>query len=554
MKLVSLALLLSAAVVAFGDTIKTTGTYANGTVRIAALSTVSGRWADIAQYHRVSWQLWLDHIDQIGGLKLSASTYGAEIVIIDVGANATTDMVARTTNATKDIATGAYGTVHAIIAPYSSTLTALVPPLANHLPVFAPGAAADSVYVCDSSGTGQCYNSSSDPPRRYNNLLGTLASATNYFDITLSLARIHRVKKIALVWDDSTFGNETCTGAKAKAEEFGMTAVYRSVLTTSSATDIKKSGAELVIGCTYADTCTNLVQQFKTLKWYPNATALTGCMSMPSFTATLGKDARYTLGPVQWHHLHRNINYREPYNPWGRMKDMYMYTTATGKDPSPEQFRTAYKAKSGGLEPTYHSASALAGLYALHLSLLVGSFGGPNQNTTQDPLSTDNILRAIDMMAQGSWGTATFSGYLGFDPSGRMEQSDDFTIVTYDNNTSEQVLIPIAIATSDFDFPVPSFEQRICQDANKCGAHGVCAFDGTCTCYSPWSGATCTSHDIVIRTLLEQNHCRGLYVAAIVLLVIFLVLLFIIVGVAWSRRHWLKLAVSLKDEHQNTTA
>ena len=54
-----------------------------------------------------------------------------------------------------------------------------------------------------------------------------------------------------------------------------------------------------------------------------------------------------------------------------------------------------------------------------------------------------------------------------------------------------QVVAPFAVATSTIVFPAPTWAQQACARGGGCGAHGVCAPSGGCSCSLGYSGGTC---------------------------------------------------------------
>jgi hypothetical protein len=184
----------------------------------------------------------------------------------------------------------------------------------------------------------------------------------------------------------------------------------------------------------------------------------------------------------------------------------------TGGNISAQQFRYAYKNVSNGTEPTYHAASALACLYALHAAIIFGQSTNPNVT-----------MQSFSWLTRG-FGLRTFWGYLGFNSVGQMDESDDFSILQYGEDTSLQVITPVRIATAKLVFPSPTFPERTCEAiVPECGNHGVCVSDGSCSCWSPYSGSACTSQINTVQLLLQSNGCQGWWIAALVLLVIFII-------------------------------
>ena len=129
-------------------------------VRVASLHHVTGRFAPYGVAYKAVFQMFQDAVVNTEGITTYSAdaidSYQVEFALIDIGANTWEQMKANVIKEAKNIQAGVYGNFSAILAPYSSELTPLVADLITDLPIFAPGAAADSVFICDQGLRWEC--------------------------------------------------------------------------------------------------------------------------------------------------------------------------------------------------------------------------------------------------------------------------------------------------------------------------------------------------------------------------------------------------------------
>ena len=88
---------------------------------------------------------------------------------------------------------------------------------------------SNHLYVVSSASTeliasgGNCSNSTSDPPRRFTNLFGTLAEAGDYFQLAVRTAQLKQTKGIGVLYEpNNMFASECRDGVIELCAELGV--------------------------------------------------------------------------------------------------------------------------------------------------------------------------------------------------------------------------------------------------------------------------------------------------------------------------------------------
>ncbi len=94
----------------------------SGVFRVVSLQPISSNLQP-AKIIRDAQILWSEMVNLRGGLLVNNTRHLVELIIVDVGANTSQEMLKNVINANKAISNGSYGRVHAMMAPYTSYLT-----------------------------------------------------------------------------------------------------------------------------------------------------------------------------------------------------------------------------------------------------------------------------------------------------------------------------------------------------------------------------------------------------------------------------------------------
>jgi branched-chain amino acid transport system substrate-binding protein len=364
-------------------------------------------------------QLWMDEINEAGGITLSDGTV-VKFEKVTYDDESAKDRVQElyTRLATEDNA-------DLLISPYSSGLTAAASVIAEQYGkvMITTGAAADSNYK-----------------QGYTQVFQIYTPASRYLTGALDLLKLldPDVTKIAIVHEDATFATGVAEAAKEYAESLG----YEVVIFEGYAADtadfgpfinkIQSTGAEAILGGGHLTDGMTFARQVHEKDIDIKLFALLVAPPEPDF-AELGDAAFAVIGPSQW----------EP---------LAAYTPESAGEaglewfgPQSEEFVTAYEAAFSE-EVSYHSA----GGYAAGVVL---------QKAIQDADSTDPaaIKAALDNMD-----LLIFFGHVKFDTTPEahgLQIGHSMIYVQWHKddagNLVKQVVWPQEGATADTIYPIP---------------------------------------------------------------------------------------------------
>jgi len=389
------------------------------TMVIGYTASVTGKLEVSAGRQSKGLQLWMEEINEAGGITLSDGTVVKfDQVTYDDESNKDRVQELYTRLATEDNA-------DLLISPYSSGLTAAASVIAEQYGkvMITTGAAADSNYQQGYTQVFQIYT----PASRY---------LTGAVDLLQKLDP--SVKKIAIVHENAKFATGVVEAAKEYAESLG----YEVVIFEGYASDttdfgpfinkIQDTGAEAIMGGGHLTDGVTFAKQVYEKDTDIKFFALLVAPPEPDF-AELGDAAMGVIGPSQW----------EP---------MAAFTPESATEaglewfgPLSGDFVKAYEAAYDE-EPSYHSA----GGYAAGLIL---------QKAIQDADSTDPaaLKAALDNM-----NVLTFFGHTKFDTSSEahgLQVGHSMVYIQWqkdgDGNLLKQVVWPLEGATAETIYPIP---------------------------------------------------------------------------------------------------
>ncbi len=379
--------------------------------RTGRLEVSSGRQAK-------GLRLWMKHINEAGGIKLSDGTV-VKFKEASYDDESSKDRVQElyTKLITEDKA-------DFLISPYSSGLTDAAAVIAEQYGkvMLTTGAASDKTYQKGLTQVFQIYT----PASRY--LTGA---------IDLLLTTDPNLKKVAFVYEQAKFSTTVVEAAKAYAEEKGLEVVLFEGY-PSDTTDfgpfinkIVQSGAEAVLGGGHFQDGTTFARQLYEKQAPVKAVVLLVAPPEPDF-AELGDAALGVAGPSQW----------EP---------QVKYTPDAAKElgiewygPTNEEFVQAYKAEYDE-EPSYHSAGGYAAGLILEYAI--------KKADSVDPAKVKEALDNTDVL--------TFFGRTKFDTSPEshgLQIGHEMVYIQWQKddqgNLVKQVVWPKEAATAEFIYPM----------------------------------------------------------------------------------------------------
>ena len=287
----------------------TAGTAAQAADVVVGTSVaLSGKYARTGQEQLQGLQMWVEEVNARGGLlgrKVALKHYDDESKP-ETGARLYEKLI------TVD-------KVELLIGPYSSDVTLAASTVAEKhgMPMVSSGASSSEIWE-----------------RGYKNTFGLYTLAGTYMDQILEFGKTRGLKKIALVYENTSFPRDVAKGAKNKAKALGMQVVFdeeygkASTDFTSMIVKIKTKKPDIIIGGSYLPDSTAFMRQAKENRLYAKIFAFAVGPGLPDFGKNLGLDAEGVMGNSQW----------EP----------------TLSFPGIKEFSEKYKAKYGH-EPGYHA-------------------------------------------------------------------------------------------------------------------------------------------------------------------------------------------------------
>ena len=219
----------------------------------------------------------------------------------------------------------------------------------------------------------------------------TIGPGSRYHAGTLDMVKKidPSAKKVALAYEDSEFARSVMDGAAIKAEELGFDVVFRRTYPagvtdlTPLLSDLKATGAEIVLGGGHFQDGQLLNKQMADLDINPKLLSLIAAATLPAFHEALGEAAEGVMGPSHW-------EYGVTFN-----KETAEKAGKTWIGPTQDGYVALFKkAVDKDMLPDYHAAEASAAVLALVLAV-----------EKADSLDSDAVRKAL--------GELTFTSFYG---------------------------------------------------------------------------------------------------------------------------------------------
>ncbi len=337
-------------------------------LRLGAAVSFTGKYAKEGELLKKGYELWKDTVNAKGGIKVGNKRYKVEIVYYDDQSDPKTTAKLVEKLITQD-------RIRFILGPYGSSQ------------VFAAAGVVEKYGALMVQGGGA---SSKIYKQGYRHVFGVFNIAPDYGKnlVELAVSLKPRPRTVAIIYEKDIFSEDAARGALQTARKKGLKVVLFESYPkgtqdlSSLMLKIRLKRPDVVIGAGHFKDSVLVVKQLKQFRINPKFLGLTVGPPVPAFVKSLGKDAEYIFGPVQWT---KSFSYKDPL--FGNTKG---YVKA---------FRERY-----GEEPEYHSAGGTAAALALQLAIeKAGS------------LEVDKVRRALLSLK-----AETFYGVIGFDETGKI--------------------------------------------------------------------------------------------------------------------------------------
>lgn len=337
-------------------------------LRFGAAVSLTGKYAKEGELLKKGYELWKEWVNRRGGIKVKDKRYKVEIIYYDDQSDPKTTAKLVEKLITQD-------GVKFILGPYGSAQ------------VFASASVVEKYKAFMVQGGGA---SSKIYRQGYKHIFGVFNTAPDYGKnlIELAVSLKPKPKKVAIIYEKDIFSEDAARGALEQAKKKGLRVVLfegypKGTQDLSSLMlKLRLKRPDVVIGAGHFKDSVLIVKQLKQFKINPKFVGLTVGPPLPAFVKSLGKDAEFIFGPVQWS---RAFKHKDP-----------LFGNTEG-------YIKAYKEKYGE-EPEYHSAGGTAA--ALTLQLAIERAGS---------LRVEEVRNALLSMKE-----ETFYGVIGFDDTGKI--------------------------------------------------------------------------------------------------------------------------------------
>ncbi|MDQ6692739.1 MAG: amino acid ABC transporter substrate-binding protein [Candidatus Dormibacteraeota bacterium] len=386
----------------------TSGGSTGETLTFGAPLGLTGSLTKESQLTQQGYDLWVEWINQQGGIVVNGVKHPVKIKYYDDTSKADQSAVLMQKLITEDKA-------QFLLGPYGSAATATDAAIAekNQVPMVEANGAAQSIFS-----------------NNYRYTFGVLSPANKYLQGVVDLAATLTPKptKIAMLSADDNFSIEVADAINQYAPTKGMSVVlykkYKSGSTNlvAEVQAAKNANPDIVLNSGHLQEAIAINKSAKEQQLNAKMFGYSVGPSTPDFTNALGKDADYVYDGSQW-------------TPQVKYKNTFYLSV--------KDYVDAYKKKYPGQgEPDYHVAESTAACLAFQRAI-------ENAKST-DPKKVRDALAKLDV--------ETFFGRIKFDDRG---------INTFKPMVVEQIqggvhhtVFPPDVADAKAKYPTPNWDQR----------------------------------------------------------------------------------------------
>lgn len=375
------------------------GKKGGNTVKIGVITSLTGSLAAFGEAHKHGYEIALDEINKKGGIG------GKQVELDFYDDQSKPDQAVQGVSKLVD-----QDEVPMVLGSYSSESTkAIVPAITQRqVPLIIPTATADN--VMDSKSPW---------------VFRICAGANDYARTTLAFLKDNGAPKtIAIVYENTNFGQSNMKAMKAAAEAGGMKVVavesyeakspdYKAVLQR-----VKQANPDAVYLCSYLLDATTLMRQAEEVDFNPRyyTSAGTGFAAAEFPTAKgAGKNAEYTFSVSQW--------------------------LPEAKWPGSKEFDAEF-VKRFGSHPAYHAIQAYESLQAAAQAM--------NDAKSMDRTAIRDAIRNLNM-------SMTPFGPVKFDANGQNQHP---VLITQVLGGKYHVVYPADVADAKPIIPAPKWSER----------------------------------------------------------------------------------------------
>ena len=374
-------------------------------VHFGCALSLSGQLEETGHLYREGYELWKEHVNSQGGIRIGDEMYLVDILYYDDKSDPQ-----KTASLVEKLFTE--DEVDFLLGPYGSSATFEAAAVAEkyNIPMVEGGGAAEEIFT-----------------QGFKYTFGLLSPAGDYFQSILEgVTPLNpRPDKVAIISANDLFSLSAAEGAKQHAERLRFDVIsfvtFEKVEELSSILSaLKDNEPDMVLFSAHFKEALSFVRTAKAVGLNPELFGIIVAPGDPAFVEELGEDADYIFGPCQWTSA---LPYHGPI--FGSSEDYARL------------FRDRF-----GREPDYHAAAATACGVTYQLAL--------QEVSSLDREDVRDALASLDAM--------TFYGQIKFNEQG----SDIYNpMVAVQIQNGEIVTVwPDSLATGSAWGPTPPWEER----------------------------------------------------------------------------------------------
>jgi branched-chain amino acid transport system substrate-binding protein len=251
------------------------------------------------------------------------------------------------------------------------------------------------------------------------------------------IAKIDPTAKIAIVYADDDFDRMVANGTLTYAKRLGLNVVFYQSFPTSIQdftpilTSLAAAHPDIILGATHYSDGLLLTQQLASLKINAKLIALTVAPSDPRYYENLGVLAEGVAFPSQW-------ELGVKYSP-----DAAKAAGAVWFGPTPDEFYKLFLNVSGGVTPSYESASSAAAVLILVKAIEAAQ--------SLDQAAVRAALNNLTLM--------TFFGLFKIDPATGYQIGHSMVVGQWQHG-QKVIIWPPSAATASPLYPIPSWDSK----------------------------------------------------------------------------------------------
>jgi branched-chain amino acid transport system substrate-binding protein len=276
-------------------------------IRIGATVSLEGSYTELSFMVRNGYELWAKEVNERGGL------LGRKVELLFYDDHSRKDLVGPLYEKliTQD-------KVDMVLAPYGSPLTMSASEVTEKYGYVLMAAAASAKGIWE---------------RGYSYVFGVYSTADRYFIGFLDLAARHKLTRVAVINNNTSFHIAAAEGVRKWAGLFGMQIVFSASYDNPDkelpdiVNRLQSTDPQDLIFCGYPPDCYSFLKLLHKAGIRPPGLAMTIAPALPDFYTTAGPIAEGVFGPSQW-----EADKRLPFP--GTLHFIENFSAMTGKEPS----------------------------------------------------------------------------------------------------------------------------------------------------------------------------------------------------------------------------